>query len=230
MGKRGPKPREIIGTTWSANLAYAVGLLATDGCLYNTGRHIELTSKDREQIENFFKAIGTPYKITQKQSGFDGALSFRTQIGNVCFYTFLLSIGLTPAKSKTIGSLAIPKEYLFDFLRGSFDGDGCFYSYFDKRWRSSHMMYLQFSSASLIHLKWIRTELSEQLKVSGHISTSSNSRSIYNLRFAKKEALEIIRKMYYSPSVICLSRKRIKIEKAVQIETQHSIDKPAQVL
>ncbi|MBU2540255.1 hypothetical protein KJ786_03805 [Patescibacteria group bacterium] len=44
---RKSKPR------WSQNISYAVGLLATDGCLYNDGRHIDFTSKDIQLIKTF---------------------------------------------------------------------------------------------------------------------------------------------------------------------------------
>ena len=40
----------------------------------------------------------------------------------------------------------------------------------------------------------------------------------FQLKYAKKEALEIIKKMYYNPKVVCLSRKKIKIEKALKVE------------
>lgn len=32
---------------WSPKIAYAVGLITTDGSLSKDGRHIDLTSKDR---------------------------------------------------------------------------------------------------------------------------------------------------------------------------------------
>ena len=35
---------------WNHNLAYAIGLLATDGNLSSDGRHMALVSKDIEQI------------------------------------------------------------------------------------------------------------------------------------------------------------------------------------
>ena len=35
---------------WTSELAYAVGLLTTDGSLSKDGRHIDLTSKDVEQL------------------------------------------------------------------------------------------------------------------------------------------------------------------------------------
>jgi hypothetical protein len=137
----------------------------------------------------------------------------------VLFYKFLLSIGFTPNKSKTIGELLIPDEYFFDFLRGSFDGDGTFYSYWDKRWRSSHMFYLEFISSSHSHLDWIRKKLNAHLIISGHVSNDVKKSTI-QLKYAKKEALEVIGKMYYNRRVVCLSRKRLKIEKALKVEKE----------
>ena len=83
MGKRGPKPgfdvKRRIAETWSSNLAYAIGLLATDGCLSPPGHLIDLTSKDREQLENFRRCVGVDLKITKKYSG--GREYFFVKIG-----------------------------------------------------------------------------------------------------------------------------------------------------
>jgi len=43
---------------------------------------------------------------------------FVIQIGDIVFYKFLLSIGLTPRKTKTIGSIKIPQKYFLIFLEG----------------------------------------------------------------------------------------------------------------
>ncbi len=217
MGKRGPKPKKIISEEWSANLAYAIGLIATDGCLSKDGLLIDLTSKDREQLQNFSHCLGVKFTIGSKLNG-HGGKNLRIQFKNRIFYDFLLSVGLTPRKSLVIGKIKIPDEFFFDFLRGCFDGDGSFYSYWDKRWRSSYMFYLTFSSASLAHIEWLRKQISISSGVNGHISKAVIKGSIYNLRYAKKEALEIIEKMYYSGRVVCLSRKLKKIEKALAIE------------
>lgn len=218
MEKRGARPKGKVNIVWSSNFAYAIGLLVSDGCVSNSGRHITFVSKDIEQIKNYMKCLAINVHIGTTTSGYKNVKAFRVQFGDVLFHSFLRNIGVHPAKSKTVGKVAIPKEYFFDFLRGSYDGDGCFYSYWDPRWRSSHMFYLTFSSASLIHVQWLREEIEQRLAVKGHISKSKNSRSIYNLRYAKKEALEIIQKMYYSPSTVYLSRKRMKIEKALAVE------------
>jgi hypothetical protein len=217
MGDRGPKPKKIINETWNANLAYAVGLIATDGCLASDGLLIDLTSKDREQLLNFSKCVGVDFKIGSKKNG-NGDKCLRIQFKNRLFYNFLLSIGLTPRKSLTMGKLKIPDKYFFDFLRGCFDGDGCFYSYWDPRWRSSHMFYLEFISASKKHIDWLKEKLKNEIKVIGHIAITSRKNTYYQLKYAKKEALEVIKKMYYTPRVVCLSRKRLKIEKALGVE------------
>lgn len=217
MGKRGPQPKRIINETWSSNLAYAIGLITTDGCLSSNRLLIDLTSKDREQLLNFCKCVGVDFKIGSKW-GIKGDECLRIQFKNRFFYDFLLSIGLTPKKSLTMGKLKIPDKYFFDFLRGCFDGDGCFYSYWDPRWRSSHMFYLTFGSASRTHILWLQEEIYKSLVIKGHISKSQRKGSIYSLRYAKKEAMEIIKKMYYNPNVVCLPRKRIKIEKVLKIE------------
>jgi 6-phosphofructokinase len=216
MGKRGPKPKRIINEKWNANLAYAIGLIATDGCLSSDGLLIDLTSKDKEQLSNFSKCVEVNFKIGNKWNQ-KGDACLRIQFKNRIFYDFLLSIGLTPKKSLTMGKLKIPSKYFFDFLRGCFDGDGCFYSYWDPRWRSSYMFYLTFSSASKNHIDWLRDELKNRLYVLGHIGKDGKS-STFQLKYAKKEALEIIKEMYYNPKVVCLSRKRIKIERALETE------------
>lgn len=213
----GIKPKGKVKIKWSADFAYAIGLLASDGCVQSDGRHIDLTSKDEEQLKNFLKALKIDVAITKKDGSF-GKKYLRVQFGDILFCRFLSNIGLTPAKSKTIGALKIPPEYFFDFLRGSFDGDGCFYSYWDPRWKSSHMFYLTFSSASLAHIEWLRGEMNKQAGVQGHISKARSESSIYNLRYAKAESLVIIKKMYYNPHILSLTRKKVKIQKALAAE------------
>ena len=216
MGKRGPKPKGKVKIEWSPDFAYAVGLIATDGCLSPSGRHIVFVSKDADQIQNYMDALGITNAVSSARSTYTGQQVPRVQFGDVLFYRFLIGIGITPAKSKTIGELKIPRRYFFDFLRGSHDGDGSFYSYLDPRWRSSFMYYLVFGSASKKHLLWIQRTLNGLLGVSGHVTGKGEERTIYQLKYAKKESLKIIKKMYYSDAVICLSRKRRKIEAALK--------------
>ncbi|MDD5589718.1 MAG: hypothetical protein PHQ47_00905 [Candidatus Portnoybacteria bacterium] len=205
-------------------MAYAVGLLTTDGCLSKDGRHIELTSKDKDQLLNLMECLGISVKIGQKISGFTGKKTGHIQFGDINFYRFLIKIGLFPAKTKTLSSLKIPIKYFFDFLRGHYDGDGSFYSYWDKRWKSSFMFYLEFTSASQNHILWLQSQISKSTGAKGHMTKAAKS-SVIQLKYAKQESLKLIQKMYYNEKAICLSRKLSKIKQALKIEDKHNCAK-----
>lgn len=205
---------------WSPEFAYAIGLIVTDGSLSKDGRHITLVSKDMEMIENFMKALDFKNKIGMYRRGAqDNRKYFRVQFGDVGLYNFLLNIGLMPNKSKIISEVKIPIKYFFDFLRGHFDGDGSFYSYWDPRWKSSHMFYVSLISASKRHITWLHEKIGRFSNIKGYLTKSG---SVYQLRYAKAESLKLLSKMYYDDNVVCLSRKRKKIKKAIFVENKHN--------
>lgn len=200
---------------WRADFAYAVGLITTDGSLSIDGRHINLTSKDIDQIQTFIRILDLKNKIGIKYSSQSKEKEYyQVQFGNVKLYRFLVSIGLTPNKTKTIGHLEIPDKYFADFLRGHLDGDGCTYSYNDPRWKKSFMFYTNFVSASRTHLMWIEETIKRLYGISGRITPHG---TIYHLRYAKKSSCVIIKAMYYKNTLPCLKRKRSKIVTALDI-------------
>src|SRR5262249_32387193 len=159
-------------------------------------------------IENLRKSLairsGPRRHITGRMN--EAETYYRLQWSNVRLYDFLLAAGITAHKSLTIGKLEIPDEYFFHFLRGAFDGDGCFYSYFDRRWKSSFMFYLTFASGSHEHILWLQESISRLAGARGHITKAGRERGIYNLRFAKKESLIILPYLYPKDQHPCLSR------------------------
>lgn len=201
---------------WTANLAYVVGLISTDGSLSKDGRHIVMVSKDYKQILTFKKLLKLENKITIKASSFNPkGVYYQIQFGNKKLYIFLLKIGLFPNKTKTISSLKIPVRFFWHFLRGVLDGDGYTYSYWDKRWKNSFMLYLGIVSASKKYLEWINDEIKKLLNLTGKINFQG--KSIYRLIFAKKASILLLKKMYYNKRVICLERKRQKINDSLKI-------------
>lgn len=204
---------------WSADLAYAIGLITTDGSLSKDGRHINLTSKDVDQLETFSKILRLKNKISTKIGGYSGTICYQVQFGSVNLYKFLLEIGLTPNKTKTLGALKIPSEYFADFLRGHLDGDGSTYSYWDKRWKSSFMLYTTFMSASEAHIEWLKAQIKNLYSISGRVT---NHGSCYLLRFAKRESLRLVEVMYYDTDVPYLFRKKFKIDLALSIISAHA--------
>ena len=199
---------------WSSNFAYAIGLIVTDGCLYNDGRHVDFTSKDKELVLKFRECLGIQSKIGIKYRGGDKYKKlkyFRVQLGDVNFYDFLLSIGLGPRKSRSLGSLEIPRKFFTDFLRGCIDGDGSigFYNHPE----SKHpQLRVRICSASLNFLKWLKREVKEVTGInSGWIDEVKNSIPV--LCYAKADSIILLSALYKNPNCVCLLRKREVVKK-----------------
>lgn len=220
MGKRGTRPQMRVSTVWSAELAYAVGLITTDGSLSKDGRHIDFTSKDIQLLELFKKCLGIEHiSISWKTGGYDGTRYPHVQFGDVNFYQWLMGIGLMPRKSLKLKELLIPDRFFFDFLRGSFDGDGTIYSYWDTRWHSSYMIYIVFASGSLNHLHWLQATIDRLSMISGRIKPSSRS---YGLAFAKKNSYALFSEMFYKEALPCLERKFTKAKEIFAVDRSHN--------
>ena len=206
----GPRLKPAWSPTWTPELAWAVGIIATDGCLSKDGRHVTVTSKDVQLLETIRRGLGVNQKIAWKGSG---STSGRTigyiQIGSVELYRWLLSIGITPRKSKTISAVLVPVAYFWDFLRGCFDGDGSCYAYWDPRWRSSYMFYWELCSGSPKFIRWTQRRIRQLAGLHGHISVGNRCEI---LKYAKRESMVLFEKMYYDRRVPCLRRKHEKVE------------------
>jgi len=111
----GAHPQNKITIRWSSEFAYAIGLLVTMGAFPSDGRHVDLTSKDKEQLVNFMKCLKIKNKIGFKTSGYHRKRAMRVQFSDVNFYNFLFDIGLMPNKSKVLETIAIPDEYFSIF-------------------------------------------------------------------------------------------------------------------
>lgn len=111
-----------------------------------------------------------------------------------------------------------PRKYFFDFLRGSFDGDGSIYSYWDPRWKSSFMFYLQFTSASRDHLEWLRHTIRQRLDIFGSIK---RGKAAHQLTYAKNSARKILKSMYHRENVSALERKREKVKMILEIDAHN---------
>lgn len=205
---------------FTPNLAYAIGLLTTDGNMSKDKRHINMRSSDIQLLETFKSCLNIQGKISQsKNDGWAKKPSYRVQFGNIQLYNWLLNIGLFPAKTYTIGKLKIPDEYFRDFLRGHIDGDGSIWTYQDK-WNTFKKpeyvytrLWVRFLSASEEHIEWIQSKIFQLQNIKGHLWERKPYRpdqttSMWEVKFAKKDSIKLLSWIYYSPDVPCLLRKR----------------------
>ena len=138
--------------------------------------------------------------------------------GNLFQYNihFLLSIGLIPRKSLTLGTLKIPDQYFVDFLRGLIDGDGCI-----RRWlhpsNKREQWSLRIYSGSEPFAAWVSNTVEKLIGVKGRIH-KDNGRNICVLKYGKMAAREIAQKCYYKD---CFGLMR-KIELAKRCESSYA--------
>lgn len=190
---------------WNPEVAYAVGLITTDGNLSPDGRHIMLIPKDTQLLKTFKKCLKLKNKIGLRRSGYTGKKNcHHVQFGNVILYKWLLNIGLMPNKTKIIEALRIPNQYFFDFLRGHLDGDGDIRRYQDPVYPNSERLYVRFCSASFEHIRWIQKKVKSLLRIKGFITQGNR---IFYLRFAKNDSLILLPCLYHSGNIPCLQRK-----------------------
>lgn len=197
------KPRGKVKIEWSVDFAYAIGLITSDGNLSSDGRHINFTSYDYELVQHFKIILNLTNTIGKKARGGSREKKyFVIQFGDVLFYKFLNSIGLTANKSKSIGQLSIPEEFFFDFFRGCLDGDGSINTF--KHPESIHpQLRVRLCSASKRFLEWLQREFLKR-GISGYIN---KTRDIYSLIFATESSRKVIFQIYYPDVQYFLQRK-----------------------
>lgn len=101
----------------SAEKAYWLGMLATDGNVAKKVNVVSISIKERDHLEKFRQACSASYKIyTNKKIS-------TLQITSKQMKSDLIKYGITPNKSKVLRPVKL-HDFEADFWRGCFDGDG----------------------------------------------------------------------------------------------------------
>ena len=199
----------MISLEWNKDIAYIVGLIASDGCLQRDGRHVVFTSADLELVEKYRDTLGVSNKITKVSKRVQNRRPyFYINTAQVEWYSFLYNSGLHPGKSFTLREINLPGHLFLHFFRGLYDGDGTFYSFRDIRYPRATVYYLEYASASKFFVEWLLAKLRELLGVKGMIK---RGKGVYIIRFFKSDSRKIIAGMYENSSGLFLNRKYAKI-------------------
>jgi hypothetical protein len=208
----------VIDTTWRSELAYVIGLIASDGYLAKTVKEIGITSKEIEMVNLFQKALSIKNKIGRSARGGETEKKYYyARFKSKQFYSFLNSIGITTRKSKTIQSVEVPDNFFSDFLRGLFDGDGTFWTFWDTRWPNAFGYHICFYSASKSFMKWLQIRLHNLYSVNGHIKRGDG---VFEIRYAKRDSKKLFEVMYHKSNILFLERKYRKIKDALDFDLQ----------
>lgn len=197
-------------------MAYVLGFFTADGSMLKNkrgGHFIGFQITDKGLLYAIRKALGSNHKITVRNRDENYKKSYRLQIGSKEFFSDLIKIGLTQAKSKTIKLPDIPDVFLADFLRGYFDGDGNIVSgVFKRKNRKSLQKYfrLRFTSGSRTILENIEERLKNLLGLNGSILFYGNA---WRLGYSDKNSVRVCNFMY----------KEIREKKLIYLERKYRI-------
>ena len=177
----------------SADLWYVVGYIATDGYLSIDGRHINITSKDRDHLYKIRSALKLDNKIGRKSRvAHDEKRFSQLQFGDVKFYRFLKGLGLVSRKSLTLGPLNIDDKFFKDFFRGVIDGDGNISTWIH-RTNHNRQWCLRIYSASKVFIEWLNNRVNQEFGIKGRLYSKKDKdrdNFIYLLKFGKLSALK----------------------------------------
>jgi hypothetical protein len=201
---------------WSAEMAYVLGLIYTDGNLHlrtdKSGYELGVLSfgqKEKELVEKFLKLMECNATIRYRERQiFKNTTSgelYSFAVGNNDIANDLIRLGITPNKSLDMKFPDIPHEYLRHFIRGFFDGDGSVYLEHGKSIR------VKLLSGSKEFVKSINAVLVK--KGLSHRNISGGTPSTPNAFFIRYNTMQDVLRFYeyiYKdvPDQMCYSRKK----------------------
>lgn len=192
--------------TISAESAYWIGFIASDGNVYNNQLSIGLSAKDIGHLYKLKNFLKSGHNITSKIVTLNSIEypSCTIQIKSQKIVDDLLPHGITPRKSKTLSfSPFIPEKYLSSYILGILDGDGCFCKGPDGSFIISLTSTLNITSS-------IQKIFIEKCNVSAtKIKEYRKSSGTYEMRYTGNKQAKRILSYVYSTSPVWLDRKYI---------------------
>lgn len=200
--------------TQSANMAYILGMLATDGNVAKKENqvNIQLDSKDEEVLEKIRKemSISRPLKIYERADG-TGKKMAKLIVFSSTMKKDLAHYSIVPAKTFSLMPPEFLKpEYYIDYIRGYFDGDGSIYD------TIAGSRSISFGGASKSVIAWIRKILAEKYGITctkvEENKVLSNGSKFYRITYCNKKIIQFYKVMYYNKDILYMKRKKDKFE------------------
>ena len=202
----------------SSDMAYILGLLASDGSISKKENliAIQLEEKDRELLEKI-------KQITENDRPIEEYIRTTTQ-HTICSFRVwskewkdtLIHYGIGPEKTFTLASPELlPSEYIIDYIRGYFDGDGSIYEI-----ASENRIFFEITGASKKEIDWIYDKLVNQYHILLNkklTETLSNGTVIYKIKIGNKTELLKLYSLLYENKNLFMKRKKEKFENLLKI-------------
>ena len=184
--------------------AYWLGFLYADGCVTQNYKslRINLSPIDYHHLEKFNQCIQSDYNIKYKDNNRYASLI----ISNKKFVENLVNKGCIPKKSLVLSfpnNNILPKNLRKDFIRGYFDGDGCFSAIMRNRKNKPNPVFE--GEINVLGTYDILKHI--VLEFPTNIVPIKQFGKIYKIRYQSKQSIFSILSYLYNNSTIYLDRK-----------------------
>lgn len=196
---------ETFFNEWSHELAYFLGWMASDGNISESKNTFRITSTDIEHLENMFSLFSYGWKTTvrkwNKKSQSEYKPAGTISIARKDIMDKLIDYGIPPNKSLILKMPYIPTQYMRDFVRGVFEGDGCI------TYKKNLSPKIVFASGSNDFLYGLGEAIEKQTGLKVHVYV--DKKNTYSLSYDSPKAIDILFKYMYKgiPQVLVLDRK-----------------------
>lgn len=193
--------------TWSHNMAYVLGLWWADGCIYND-RLFDITLHAKDKY--ILKQIAAELAYEGPLQDYVDRQAYRLNFSCKVIYNDIIALGGKERKSLDATFPQVPIEYLPDFIRGFFDGDGSVWFV-----KGGPRINCEFCSGSKDFLITLWDLLKQYAEIQGGSLHLANT-SCYELVFGMNDSIKIGKFIYNNNPTLFLKRKRDKFEKILE--------------
>jgi DNA-binding transcriptional regulator WhiA len=181
--------------TWSAEMAYVLGFILTDGCV--SGNSFYIAQKEPEILERIGSVMKSNYPIRKNPNG--KSYLHTLTVSRKEMVEDLAALGIGEKKSLTVGFPKVPAQYVAHFIRGVIDGDG---------WVQDRGYVANVTSGS----KEFADGLCEVLRINGFNTDIQNQSGAWRIWVRGKDDIRRLAEWLYADAgVLFLERKRARM-------------------
>lgn len=201
-----------IFNEYSPVSAYWAGFLAADGRVDIDGTiGLELQEQDVKAIQQFKSDIMSEHAVCFREATRAYSIRFVDRdIAESLYFNYSVSV------DKTHGLIfpTLPPELYPHYLRGHFDGDGCFTEFFNNRPTASYRVYITSGSYSFLE---DMVEFLIQAGVTKGRSICRKSANCWHIQYGVKDAASFLNYIYCDNSIDADHRLDRKYDKYLSI-------------
>lgn len=186
---------------------YILGLIYTDGNLPIKNKNSFIISNiDKDLLENIKNKMDYNGNITTEYHKKFNKYIYKLQITSEQIRRDLESFGLHSNKTISLKFPIISKEYIGDFCRGLWDGDGCVMTPLSRQ-KTKSLLVSNFVCASEEFIKDLLSILPVNKKT---ISKRMRKNILYSINFSGFDSIRLKDFFYKDINCLCMKRKKDK--------------------